>query len=374
MLEQLGGQRVVGAQFLQHVLVGRRHAARRLLLDRQAELAEQHLADLLRTAQVERLAGERVALALQRQHALGELPALRRQQGRIDQHAVLLDAAEDPAGRHLDAPVHVGETGGRFDLRQQSLVHVQRHVAVFARVLAGPADLHLRERDLLGALAAHVLVAQAGSAQMAKRHAFQAVRPVRLQHIAFEHGVVGIAAHGHASAGEHVRVVLDVLADLGGASVLEPRLQLRQHVAERQLLGCAGVAVVNRDVGRLARRHRQRDADDAGTDGVERVGLGVDRHELRGGDAPDPGVEPVGRGDRLVVLDDGLAAARPPARRSSRPQRRRPRRPRWPHRPMLRARASSPRSRSARRSRARPACRSARTRATRTRASRAHGR
>ena len=107
VLEQLARQRVVGGELLQHVLVGRRRAARGLAADRQAELAEQDLADLLRAAEVERLAGDVVGLLLERGHALGELLALRREQRRVDQDAGALDPAEHGRGRHLDAPVDV---------------------------------------------------------------------------------------------------------------------------------------------------------------------------------------------------------------------------------------------------------------------------
>ena len=94
VLEQLGRQRVVGGQLLQHVFVGGRRAARRLLEHRQPQLAEQDLADLLRAAEVERLPGQRMRLAFERDHALGQLLALTREQRGVDQHAVALDARQ----------------------------------------------------------------------------------------------------------------------------------------------------------------------------------------------------------------------------------------------------------------------------------------
>ena len=149
VLEQLAGQRVVGGELLQHVLVGRRRAARGLPADRQAELAEQDLADLLRAAEVERLAGDVEGLLLERGHALGELLALRREQGRVDQHAGALDPRRAP-------PRSASRSGGRRRRgpasasmpRPERLVHVQRHVGVLARVVGGALDLDLRERDL----------------------------------------------------------------------------------------------------------------------------------------------------------------------------------------------------------------------------------
>ena len=123
VLEQPGRQRIVGGELLQLGLVGRRRAGRRAPADRQAELAEQDLADLLRRAEVERLAGELVGLRFERQHALGELAALRRQQLGVDQHAGALDARQQAGDRHLDAPVDVAQLVVGLDARPQHLMH-----------------------------------------------------------------------------------------------------------------------------------------------------------------------------------------------------------------------------------------------------------
>ena len=52
---------------------------------------------------------------------------------------------------------------------------------------------------------------------------------VALQHVGLEQRVVREAARGDAVAGEHLPVVLRVLADLGLRGVLEPRLEPREH-------------------------------------------------------------------------------------------------------------------------------------------------
>jgi hypothetical protein len=65
------------------------------------------------------------------------------------------------------------------------------------------------------ALAAQVFVADAGAAQVALGQAGQAVGLVHFQHVALQHGVVRIALHLDAVVGEHMAVVLDVLAQLG---------------------------------------------------------------------------------------------------------------------------------------------------------------
>ncbi len=315
MLEQLGRQRVVGGQFGQHLFVGGRRAAGGLLLHRQAELAEQDLADLLGAAQVEGLAGEFVRLALQRHHAFGQLLALPGEHGRVDQHAVALDAAEHHHAGHLDLFVDEQRPGLLAQLRPQHLVHVQRHVAVFAGVLGGALHLDLRERDLVDALAAHVFVAQAAAPEVARGQALQAVRLVRLEHVALQHGVVRIASHHDAGIGEHMRVVLDVLAELERLLVLEPGLQRGQHLGDRQLIRRVGIAVRERDVGRLADRHRQRDADDARRHAVERIGLGVDGGQRRMPDAFQPALQRLVRQHRFVVLVDARRRRRRGGRR-----------------------------------------------------------
>jgi hypothetical protein len=120
VLEQLARQRVVGGELLQHVLVGRRRAARGLAADRQAELAEQDLADLLRAAEVERLARELVGLLLERRHALGELVALRVSNALSISTPVRSIRPRISEHRHLDAPVDVGDAGLGIDQRREA--------------------------------------------------------------------------------------------------------------------------------------------------------------------------------------------------------------------------------------------------------------
>ena len=83
-------------------------------------------------------------------------------------------------------------------------------------------QLDLRERDLVRALAAQILVAQPAAAEVALGEALQPVRLVGFEHVAFEHRVVPVAAHGDAVVGEDVGVVLDVLADLGMLRTFQP--------------------------------------------------------------------------------------------------------------------------------------------------------
>ena len=170
-------------------------------------------------------------------------------------------------------------------------MHVQGLVGIFAGVGAGLVQRHLGKGDLVFAFAAQVFVAQAGAARVAQRQAFQAVRAMHFQHIALQHGVVLVAAHGDAVVGQHVLVVLDMLAQLGLAGILQPGFELGQHVGQRQLLHGIQTFVAQRNVGRFARLHAQRNADQLRLQGVEAVGLGVDGGQLCGMDFGQPFVQ-----------------------------------------------------------------------------------
>ncbi len=108
-------------------------------------------------------------------------------------------------------------------------MHVQGLVGVFARVGSGFVYRHLRKRDLVRAFAAQVFVADAFAASVALGQAGQVVGLVHFEHVALQHGVVRVALHLDAMIGEHMAVVLDVLAQLGVLGVLQPGLEAGEH-------------------------------------------------------------------------------------------------------------------------------------------------
>ena len=110
------------------------------------------------------------------------------------------------------------------------------------------------------------------------------------------------AAQRDAVVREDVRVVFQMVADLRRRA-LEPRLEPREHGLAVQLIGRAGIAMRERNVGGLAGRDRQRDADELGAHVGQARRLGVERDERRGGDALAPALE-------LGRRDDGFVAAR----------------------------------------------------------------
>ncbi len=194
MFEQDLGQWIVGRQLLQHFLVGGRLSGRGLLDHRQVHPLEQDFSQLLRRSEVERLPRELVRLLLQRHHPLAQFAALLREQVRVDEDAVAFHAEQHFAHRHLDLRVDVVELRVRGNRRMERAMQAQRHVGVLGGVFRRAVDGHLLERNALGALAGHVVVADRRQVQVTPREIVHVVRLVRLDHVGFEQRVVRDAA------------------------------------------------------------------------------------------------------------------------------------------------------------------------------------
>ncbi len=322
VLEQHLRQREVLGQLLEHLLVGRRRAARRLLHHRQAELAEQDLADLLRAAEVERLPRRFLRPDLQFGDARAEFAALRAETLAVDQHPAALHLVEHLRGRQLDVLVDVPQRRLRLDARPQRAVQLERHLGVLRRVLRRAVERDLVEAQLVGALAAHLGVGQRPALQVALRERVHVVAAMRLQHVRLQQGVVRDARQANSVVREHVHVVLQVLAHLAVVRALEPRFQCVQRLLERQLLRRPRVAVRQRDVAGLERFDRQRQADQSRRERIERCRLGVDAREFGRADPAQPVLQLLARQHRFVLHVGPRERPRAPPRQ--RPVRRRP--------------------------------------------------
>ncbi len=293
VVENDARQRVIFGQLFQHFLVGGRGTGGGLFLHRQLQAVEQDFADLLGAAQIESAAGQLECLRFQGLHLGAQLAALRPQQIAVYQHAGTLDALQHFADLHFQR-VNARQPSISLDLRPKPLVHLQGEIGIFAGIARRHIERHLIEGDGLGTLAADLFVAQGVvPAEVAAHQTVEAVRLVRLDHIALKQGVVRIAANRHARVGEHMAVVLGVLPELGFVGVFQPGPQAFEHLGHGQLLGRAGVSVGQRQIGGLAGRDAERNADQPCAHRVERVGFGVDGGELGRVDAGQPGVEPV---------------------------------------------------------------------------------
>ena len=309
VLQQLGRQRKILSQLLQHLLVGAGCAARRLLNHRQTQLGKEDFADLLGRSEVEGLTRQLVRLFLQLHDPHAQLGALLRQDRRIDQDAGALDAVKRLAAGDLQL-VDEAQLCIALDLGPQRQVHVERLVRVLARVLGSLVDGDLRERNLVRALAGDIHVIDAAATQMPFGQAGQPMRLVDFEHIALQHRVVRIALHFDAMVGQHMPVVFDVLAELGPRRVFQPRLEPRQHLTPRQLRGHIAIAVSQRNIGCDARLGAERDSDDLGLHLDQRAGLGVDRHQFRRLDLAQPSVELLPGKNRVVLQVGHLRRAR----------------------------------------------------------------
>src|SRR5665213_1050756 len=103
-------------------------------------------------------------------------------------------------------------------------MNLQGEISIFRRILGGTFDRHFVKANLIGALAAHVFVADARAIQMATRKIIQAVVAMRLQNIGLQQSVVRNTLQANAVVLQYVGVVLQILSDLSGSRVLEPRL------------------------------------------------------------------------------------------------------------------------------------------------------
>ena len=85
-------------------------------------------------------------------------------------------------------------------------------------------------------------------AEVALGERVHVVVAMRLEHVALQQRVVLEAAQLDAVVGEHVALVLEVLAEFGRGRVFQPRAQALQRRRARQLLGRAGVVVRQRQI------------------------------------------------------------------------------------------------------------------------------
>ena len=263
MLQNFGRQREVFRQLFQHFFVGAARAGGGFFDDGHAQFVKKDFTQLFGAAEIEGLTCDFIGLVFQLDDALPQLVALGGQHGRVDQHAVALDTVQRLAAGDFQL-VDKAQFVVFFQLRPQRQMHVQRLVGVFARIFGGFVDIDLVKTDLARAFAAQVLKADAGAPQVALGQAAQSMLLVHLQHIALQHGVVGVALHFDAVVGKDVAVVLDVLAELFMRWVFQPGFELGQHLVARQLLCRAGVDVRHGNISRLAGCDAQADADNFG--------------------------------------------------------------------------------------------------------------
>ncbi len=310
MLHDDLGQRVILlGQFGQHAFGGGRLATGGLGDHRAAELVVENRAELLGRAEVEFLASDVERLAFQLHQLVAQLDALLAEQLCIDQRAVALDARQHRHQRHLDLGQHPEQRWRLFQLAEQGLVQAQGDVGVLGGIRAGLFDGDLVEGQLLGALAGDVLEADGAAAEVLERQAVHVVAGGGgVQHVGFEHGVEGHAAHPDAVVHQHVHVVFAVLADLGLGRILQQRLERAEHGIQLELLRHAHVGMAQRHVSRLARLDGKGHTDQLGALRIEAGGFGIEGKALGRLQTRQPALE-IGLLQQSLVLGLGLDRA-----------------------------------------------------------------
>ena len=140
-------QLVAVGELLQDLDVGAR-AGLRPLDDRQVQLVEQDRLELLRAADVERPAGDRVDVGLDAVEPLRQLHALPGEFLDVDPHAVELHVGEHADQRPLQVPVEIPEVFLLEPAFEQP-GELPGDVGVLGGVLRDPLDLDLEHPLLL---------------------------------------------------------------------------------------------------------------------------------------------------------------------------------------------------------------------------------
>ena len=307
--DHLGQRVILLGQFGQHAFRGGRLAAGGLGDYRAAELVIEDRAELLGRAEVELLAGNIEGLAFQLHQLVAQLDALLAEQLRIDQRTVALDARQHRHQRHLDLGQHLEQRWRLLQLAEQGLVQAQGDIGVLGSVGPRLLDGDLVEGQLLGALAGDVLEADGATAEVLQRQAVHVMAGGGgVEHVGFEHGVEGHAAHLDAVVHQHVHVVLAVLADLGLRRILQQRLERAKHGIKLELLRHTHIGMTQRHIGRLARLDGERHADQLGALSIDAGGFGIEGEALGVLQALEPGIE-LGRIEDRGVLGFGLDRA-----------------------------------------------------------------
>ena len=201
----------------------------------KSQLAEQDVAELLRAARVERLAGERLDLDLERERAVPELVRELRQHLAVDGNAAPLHAREHRNERPLQRFVDCGHALGGQP-RLEHLPQPQRDVGILGGVFGRLGDIDAVERDLGFSSAGDLIVIDGRVIEIALGERLETVIGTPgIEHVGHQHGVVA-RRKADAAQGEYLQVEFEVLADLEHAGVFEQRLHRRERCALLDLI------------------------------------------------------------------------------------------------------------------------------------------
>jgi hypothetical protein len=208
-------------QFLEHILVGAGRLGLAGVLDGLvSELAEEDGAQLGGAVQVEGLASEfehpcfcALALAV---HSHGELG----KDGQIEPHTMAFQGGQYFHQGQVHFFIEEVQLVIR-ELRPQVVAKPQGQVGIFCGVLHGMFELGFVETFLALALPNHLFEGDGFHIQQAHGKVVQVVADATFQQKAQYHAVVRQPGHRQVVTGQHLEIVLEVLAALPDGSIRE---------------------------------------------------------------------------------------------------------------------------------------------------------
>ena len=275
VFEDLIDDLVFVGEGLQVLLLGRKLLGfGHLGLLRDAELPEEHLAQLPRRIDVERrLVRQTADISLQVVERLIEFDGILGQCLRIDPHPGHLDLGQHSDHRLLDLQVQPGQIQ-LLDLRPQHLFQAQRHVGILGSVFGHPLQRNHVHSQLPGSLADERSDRNRPVIEVAHRQRIHVVTRLGIEQVMEDHRIVKPAANLDPQASEHHQVELDVLSDLGDLPVGE------QRPDKGRIFGRIGF--IERNIPRLVRTYRKRKPHDPVVENVESRRFGI-KTKLRTG-------------------------------------------------------------------------------------------
>ena len=311
-VEDAGGELVHGGEVFEHVGAGGIGAGLALLAAFERHLVEEDFAELLRRADVELAACQRVDLLLELGHLLGELAGHAGERVAVDLDAVAFHLGQHRHEGAFEGFVDGGDAG-RVELRLEDVPEAEGDIGILGGVAHGLVDGDLVEGDGGFAGAEQLLD---GDGHVREVAFGERVHPVvvdaGIERVGHQHRVVD-GGDAYAVLGEDLGVVFHVLADLEDGVILEDRfeggqdgvgvkLPLGAGLGVEEVIGAAGAALgmAERDVAGLSGRDGEGDADEGRLHLVERGRFGVDGDMAGCGDPVDPDLQRLHRLDVLV--------------------------------------------------------------------------
>ncbi len=285
----------------------------------QSHLAEQNVADLLRAADVDGLAGQRVDFGFEAGCFLRELAGQARQHVAVDRNASPLHTAEHGKQRTLQRLIDVAHLFGG-EPRRERLPDAEDDVGTLGGIFGGAIDADGVEGDLRLAGLDQFVDVERGVIEGPLGERLQRMAGAAgIDHIRHQDNVV-VGFNLDAALREHLPGEFQVVADLEHTPVGEDRPKRFKRgclanltgddIAAEQAGALAALAVRQRHVAGLVGTHRERDAAQLRLHWIEACRRRVHRDCADVPRALGPGLEPVEAAHDLIFAAVELGGAR----------------------------------------------------------------